>query len=84
MDDFAVIRVLEDDEELPPDVEVEPDFVTMETEAAVRHLMEYWGLDEVDARFHLALARGETDGDTHAIDDSGQRVRALSQHHAAG
>lgn len=83
MDDFTVIRVLQDDEELPPDVEVEPDFAEMETEEAVRHLMEHWGLDEVDARFHLALARGETAGDTHAIDDNGQRVRTPRQHRRA-
>ena len=76
MDDFAVVRVLDDDDELPPDVEIEPDFMTMTAEDAVRHLMEFWGLDEVDARFHLALARGETDGDTHAIDDNGRRVRS--------
>jgi hypothetical protein len=82
VDDFVVIRVLEDDEELPPDVEVQPDFMDMEPEDAVRHLMEHWGLDDVDARFHLALARGETDGDTHAIDDNGQRVRRPRQHNA--
>jgi len=83
VDEIVVIRVLDDDEELPSDVEVEPDFAEMETEEAVRHLMEHWGLDEVDARFHLALARGETDGDTHAIDDNGQRIRTPRQHHTA-
>ena len=54
----------------------------MEPEEAIRHLMEYWGLDEADARFELALARGETDGDAYAVDDNGQPVRTPRQHHA--
>ena len=82
MDDFVVIRLLNDDEELPPDVEVLPDILDMEPEEAIRHLMEYWGLDEADARFELALARGETDGDAYAVDDNGQPVRTPRQHHA--
>jgi hypothetical protein len=73
------VTLLDDDEELSPDVEVLPDIKDMEPEAAVRHLMDYWGLDEADARFHLALARGETDGETHAIDDQGRRVRSPRQ-----
>ena len=75
MDEVVDIRVLDEDEELPPDAIIMPPLEEMEPEAAVKHLMEFWGLDEVDARFHLALARGETDGDTHAIDEHGKRVR---------
>jgi hypothetical protein len=81
MDDFVVVRVLDDDEELPPDVEVLPDILDMEPAEAIRHLMEYWGLDEQDARFELALARGEIDGDAYPVDDDGQPVRASRQHH---
>jgi hypothetical protein len=69
------VTILDDDAPLPPDVIVLPALCDMEREAAVRYLME-GGLDEVDARFHVALARGETDGDTHAIDDQGRRVRS--------
>jgi hypothetical protein len=76
MDDIVVVRVLEDDEELSPDVEVWPALEDMEPEAAIRHLMEDWGFDEVDARFHLALALGEIDGDAYAVDDQGRRVRS--------
>lgn len=79
MDEIVVIRVLEDDEQLPPDVEVEPDFLEMQTEDAVRHLMNVWGLDEADARFHLALARGEVDGDAYPVDDDGEPVRQPRQ-----
>ena len=83
MDEIVVIRVLDDDEELPPDVEVEPDFEEMETEDAVRHLMAYWGLGEADARFYLAIARGEIEGDAYAVDDDGNPVRTPRQHHTA-
>jgi hypothetical protein len=82
MDDQRVVRLLDDDDELPPDVATVPDILDMEPEEAVRHLMEFWGLDEVDARFHLALERGETDGDTHAIDERGRRVRKPRQQQA--
>jgi hypothetical protein len=81
MDDIVVIRVLEEDEDPPHDAVEIPALKDMEPEEAVRRLMDVWGLDEADARFHLALARGETDGDTHAIDDNGQRVRKPRQHH---
>jgi hypothetical protein len=83
VDEFVVLRVLDDDEELPPDVEVEPDIATMENEAAVRHMMEFWGLDEPDARFHVALARGEIDGDAYAVDDNGEPVRTPRPHRSA-
>jgi hypothetical protein len=63
VDEIVVIRVLDEDEELPPDAIVLPALEDMEPEEGVRHLMEYWGLDEADARFYLAIARGEIDGD---------------------
>jgi hypothetical protein len=73
--DIKVI-LLNDDDPLPPDVIVAPDVEEMEPEAAVRYLMTEWGMGEVDARFHLAIIRGEIDGDTHAIDDYGRRIRS--------
>ena len=79
--DEITVTLLDDDEPIPPDVVVLPALEDMEPEEAVRHLMEYWGLDEVDARFELALERGEIDGDTHAVDDNGQRLRSPRQHH---
>lgn len=75
MDDIKV-TFLDDDEPLPPDVEVIPPLEEMEPQAAIRHLMEFWGLDEADARFELALARGEIDGDAYAVDDNGKPVRS--------
>ena len=83
MDDIVVIRVLKEDEEPPPDAVALPALEDMEPETAVRHLMEYWGLDEANARFHLALARGEIDGDAYAVDDDGKPVRTPRQHHSA-
>lgn len=43
-------------------MEVLPDILDMEPAEAIRHLMEFWGLDEAEAEFELALARGEIDG----------------------
>ena len=78
--DEITVTLLDDDEPIPPDVVVLPALEDMDVEDAVR-LLRSQGLDEVDARFEVALARGETDGDTHAIDDNGQRVRKPRQHH---
>jgi hypothetical protein len=69
VDEIIVIRVLEEDEEPPADAVALPALADMEPEEGIRHLMEYWGLDEVDARFYLAIARGEIDGDTVAVRD---------------
>jgi hypothetical protein len=69
VDDIVVIRVLEEDEEPPADAVALPALEDMEPEEGVRHLMEYWGLDEADARFYLAIARGEIDGDIIAVRD---------------
>lgn len=81
MDDIIVIRVLEEDEEPPRDAVEIPALKDMEPEEALRRLIDVWGLDEADARFHLALARGEIDGDAYPVDDNGQRVRTPRQHH---
>ena len=83
MDDIVVIRVLEEDEEPPPDAVEIPALKDMEPEAAVRRLMDVWGLDEADARFEVALARGEIDGDACTVDDNGEPVRTSRQHRTA-
>lgn len=83
MDEIVVIRVLDDDEELPPGVEVEPDFAEMATEDAVRHLMDFWGLGEADARFYLAIARGEIEGDVIAVDEDGSESAQASRDRAS-
>lgn len=67
MDDIVVIRVLEEGEEPPADAVEIPALKDMEPEEALRRLMDVWGLDEADARFHLALARGEIKGDVIAV-----------------
>lgn len=64
MKDWAAVRVLEEDEEPPADAVMLPALEDMKTEEGVRHLMDYWGLGEADARFYLAIARGEIDGCT--------------------
>ena len=64
MKDWAAVRVLEEDEEPPADAVMLPALEDMEPEEGVRHLMDYWGLGEADARFYLAIARGEIDGCT--------------------
>ena len=39
--------------------------------------MEYWGLDEADARVYRAIARGEIDGDINAVsEDDAKRAAA--------
>ena len=81
MDDIVVIQVLDEEEEPPPDAVALPALEDMEPEEAVRHLMEYWALDEADARFYLAIARGEIDGDAYAVDDNGRRIRSPRQRH---
>ena len=67
MDDITV-TLLDDDEPLPPDVVVLPPLEDMDVEAAVR-LLRSQGLDEADARFEVALARGEIDGDIIAVQE---------------
>ena len=76
MDDIVVIRVLEEDEEPPHDAIAMPALEDMEPETAIRRLMEVWGLGEADARFHLAIARGEIEGDTIAVreDDAARAI----------
>jgi hypothetical protein len=81
MDDIRV-TFLDDDEPLPPDVEILPDIKDMDVEDAVR-LLRSQGLDEVDARFEVALERGEIDGDAYAVDDNGKRVRSPRQDRAS-
>jgi len=80
--DEITVTLLDDDEPIPPDVVVLPTLEDMDVEEAVELLRRH-GLDEADARFEVALVRGEADGDTHAVDDNGQRVRGLRQHHTA-
>jgi hypothetical protein len=72
--DEITVTFLDDDEQIPPDVVVLPALEDMDVEDAVR-LLQSQGLDEVDARFEVALARGEIDGDAYAVDENGQRVR---------
>ena len=79
MDDVVVSRVLEEDEEPPPDAVVVPPLEDMEPEVALRRLIDVWGLDEADARFYLAIARGEIDGDAYPVDDNGVPVRQPRQ-----
>ena len=84
MDDIVVIRVLDEDEEPPPDAVALPALEDMEPEEAVRHLMEYWGLDEADARFYLAIARGEIEGDVIAVnEDDPERAAASRERNSA-
>ena len=78
--DEITVTLLDDDEPIPPDVIVLPALEDMDVEDAVRLLRSH-GLDEVDARFEVALARGEIDGDAYAVDDNGQRLRSPRQHH---
>ena len=78
--DEITVTFLDDDEPIPPDVVVLPALKDTDVEDAVR-LLRSQGLDEADARFEVALARGETDGDAYAVDDNGQRVRTPRQHH---
>ena len=80
--DEITVTFLDDDEPIPPDVLVLPALEDMDVEDAVR-LLRSQGLDGADARFEVALARGEADGDTHALDDNGQRVRTPRQHRSA-
>jgi hypothetical protein len=77
------VAFLDDDEPIPPDVIVLPALEDMDIEDAVR-LLRSQGLDEADARFEVALERGETDGDAYAVDDNGQRVRTPRQLHTTG
>lgn len=77
--DEITVTLLDDDEPIPPDVIVLPALEDMDVEDAVR-LLRSQGLDEADARFEVALARGETDGDAYAVDD-GNPVRTPRQHH---
>jgi len=68
MDDIKV-TLLDPDEPLPKDAVVLPDIVDIPVEQAVSMLMDQ-GLDEADARFYVAIARGEIDGDTIAVKTS--------------
>jgi hypothetical protein len=77
--DEITVTFLEEDEEPPADTKVWPALDEMEPTAAIRHLMEDWCLDVVDAHFYLPIARGETDGDAYAVDDNGNRVRTPRQ-----
>jgi len=70
MEDIVVVRVLEEDEEPPRDAVAMPAREDMEPEAAVRRLIDVWGLSEADARFHLAVARGEIEGDIIAVQET--------------
>jgi hypothetical protein len=65
MDDIKV-TLLDPDDPLPEDAVVLPDLADMPVEQAVRMLMDR-GLDRADARFFVAIARGEIDGDTIAV-----------------
>jgi hypothetical protein len=80
--DEITVAFLDDDEPIPADVTVLPALEDMDVEDAVR-LLRRQGLDEPDARFEVALARGEIDGDAYAVDDNGQPVRTPQQHHSA-
>ena len=80
--DEITVTLLVDDEPIPPDVVVLPALEDMDVEEAVELLRSH-GLDEADARFEVALARGEIDGDAYPVDDNGQRVRTPRQHHTA-
>ena len=84
MDDIVIIRVLEEDEEPPPDAVMLPALEDMELEEGVRHLMRYWGLDEADARFYLAVARGEIEGDIITVrEDGSERAAARRDRNSA-
>ena len=78
--DEITVTFLDDDEPIPPEVVVLPALEDMDVEDAVK-LLRSQGLDEADARFEVALARGEIDGDAYVVDDNGQRVRTTRQHH---
>lgn len=83
MDDIVVIRVLGENEEPPPDAVALPALEDMEPEEAVRHLMEYWGLGEADARFYLAIARGEIEGDVITVDEDGSEQPRADRNRAS-
>jgi hypothetical protein len=76
--DEITVTLLDDDEPIPPDVIVLPALEDMDVEEAVKLLRSH-GLDEVDARFEVALARGEIDGDAYPVDDNGVPVRQPRQ-----
>ena len=63
------VTLVDDDEPLPPDAVVLPALEDMDVEEAVKLLRSH-GLDEADARFEVALARGEVDGDLIPVRES--------------
>jgi hypothetical protein len=65
MDEIKV-TLLDPDEPLPEDAVVLPNIADMPVKQAVRMLMSQ-GLDRAEARFRVAIARGEIDGDTIAV-----------------
>ena len=79
--DEITVTFLDDDEPIPPDAIVLPALEDMPVEDAVKLLRSH-GLDEADARFEVALARGEVDGDLIPVRE-GEPVRTPRQHHSA-
>jgi hypothetical protein len=77
------VTLIDDDEPLPPDAIVLPALEDMDVEEAVKLLRSH-GLDEADARFEVALARGEVDGDLIPVrEDEAKRMAPRRDRHTA-
>jgi hypothetical protein len=77
------VTLIDDDEPLPPDAVVIPALEDMDVEEAVKLLRSH-GLDEADARFEVALARGEVDGDLIPVgEEEAKRIVAHRGRHTA-
>ena len=77
------VTLIDDDEPLPPDAIVLPALEDMDVEEAVKLLRSH-GLDEADARFEVALARGEVDGDLIPVrEEEAERAVARRDRHTA-
>jgi hypothetical protein len=77
------VTLIDDDEPLPPDAIVLPALEDMDIEEAVKLLRSH-GLDEADARFEVALARGEVDGDLIPVrEGEAERIVGHRDRHTA-